>query len=298
MYSQIIKSDSLDVDKIRLIDELFYDYYRIPMSDQQNKVFISRKIKAYQAFLENNKNSCYTPYVLYELGVYYKWNQEHKEAVKYLNKAINTTTEFFYKVTDTYPILVYWQNWSLRYSYEYNLLKVKHESYYTLGRMYIENKRFDEALGMLDSADLYPTLIPDCYRDEVSFRDDKIEIYYGLNDYEKVDELLQYKYLDLMFEEDDTTNIIAAKTLKEVYSKEYLKKYFIKPIQSISDVKDDFSILGEEQDLWDNLHIYYSDETDKVKSLKELNKVLKICKRDLISSYLYKTIEEYIYDGE
>ncbi|MBD0404027.1 hypothetical protein [Flammeovirga sp. EKP202] len=295
VYSQIIKSDSLDLKKIRLIDELFYEYYKVLISDQQNKVFINRKIKAYQAFLENNKGSCYTPYVLYELGAYYKWNQETEKAIAYLNKAITTTTDFNYKVTDNYPILVYWQNSSLRNSFEYNLPKVKHQSYYTLSRICIENKQFEEALSWLDSADLYPTLNPDCYRDEVSFIEDKIEIYYGLKDFKKVDELLQYKYFDLMFEEADTTNIIAGKTLKEVYPKAYLKKHFIDPIQNISDVKEDLSLLGEEQDLWDNLHIYYSDETDKVKSIKELNEVLKICKRDLISSYLYKTIEEYVY---
>ncbi|KXX69506.1 hypothetical protein [Flammeovirga sp. SJP92] len=294
VYSQIIKSDSLDLKKIRLIDELFYDYYSIPILDQQNKVFINRKIKAYQAFLENNKGSCYTPYVLHELGVYYKWNQEPEKAVKYLNKAITRTTDFTYKVIDTYPTLVYWQNSSLRYSLEYNLPKVKHQSYYTLSRICIENMQFEEALNWLDSADLYPSLTLDCLGDEVSFREDKIEIYYGLKDYEKVDELLQYKYFELMFEEADTTNIIAGETLKEVYSKAYLKKHFIDPIQKISDVKEDFSLLGEKQDLWDNLHIYYSDETDKVKSIKELNEVLKICKKDLISSYLYKTIEEYV----
>ncbi|WP_156152457.1 hypothetical protein [Flammeovirga sp. OC4] len=294
-YSQVIKLDSLDLEKIRAIDELFYEYYRIPISDQQNKVLINRKIKAYQAFLKNNKGSCYTPYVLYKLGVYSKWNQEPEKAVKYLNKVITRTTDFTYKVTDTYPILVYWQNSSLRYSFEYNLPKVKHKSYYTLSSICIENKQFEEALSCLDSADLYPTLTLDCLGDEVSFRNDKIEIYYGLKDYEKVNELLQYQYFDLMFEEAGTNNIIAGQTLKEIYSKAYLKKHFIDPIQNISDVKEDFSLLGEKQALWDNLYIYYSDETDKVKSIKELNEVLKICKRDLISSHLYKTIEEYVY---
>ncbi|NME72385.1 hypothetical protein [Flammeovirga aprica] len=295
VYSQIIKSDSLDLKKIRLIDELFYEYYSIPISDQQNKIFLYRKIKAYQAFLENNKGSCYTPYVLYKLGTYYKWNQEPEKAVKYLNKAITRTTDFNYKVIDTYPILVYWQNSSLRYFFEYNLPKVKHQSYYTLSRICVENKQFEDALSWLDSAELYPPLTLDCLGDEVSFREDKIEIYYGLKDYEKVNELLQYKYFDLLFEETYTTNSIAGQILKEVYSKAYLKKYFIDPIQNISDVKQDFSLLGEKQDLWDNLHIYYSDETDKVKSIKELNEVLKICKKDLISSYLYKTIEEYVF---